>query len=1018
MRGGRRDYHRRVPLTLLSGPAHAGKVAQLLDRYLEAVPHDPVLIVPNAPDVERVERDLLRRAGALLGGTIGTFDDLFRRIAAASPAARPPLGELQRTLAVRRAVAQVRLDQLGRSSRTAGFADALGAALAELENGLVDPAEAPGELAALHAAYRAELDALGRWDMPRLRRHAAERVAGELGAWQGQPVFAYGFEDLTAAEWALLEALAGRTEVTVSLPYEPGRAVFASLRRTADDLQALAGPGRIVELPPRYGEWSPPALAHLERGLFRDAAEGAPGGPGPGAAAGPPPALAGAVRFLEGAGARATLELLGAELLERIRAGTPPDRIAVVAPGVEGVRAPLETAFASLGVPFAVEGRAPLRQTALGGALLAALRWAWEPEAERDRSDLFAFLRTPYAGLPRRDVDYLEGRLRGRAVRKAARVEEEIAKLRGGELPLIPALRAAADPVQALRDAARAMLRAAYGLGAPPTGDQSRADLRAHEALGEALDELAAWRDLGAGSHLSREEVVAAVERVQVLLARPLEAGKVHVLDLLRARTRSRTYDVVAVLGLEEGSLPRRESVTPFLDDEARRALDEERRGPGGRRPSARLVRPNGVERDRYLFYTACTRAERELLLVREAATDDGGPRGPSPFWEEVQRLFAPEDVAAHTRRRALSQLTWPLAEAPSERERVRAAAALLPHAAGPALALARSVDGWERRLARARAAFDRSPQLVDPATLAELRARTSFRATELEYYADCPSIWFFQRVIDPKEIDAEPDALLRGTLAHTTLFRFYSGLPRQVGVDRPDERSLDACLAFLRECLAGALAGGVRLDLTDLERSELEHTLRRDLEEYVRQEAARPAQLVPRRFEVGFGNDRTAPELQRGLDLGDGIFVSGKIDRIDVDPWSARGIVVDYKSGKTVDSAALIDRNKRLQVPLYMLVLRDLVGIEPLGGVYQALAGERAVRGMLRAEAQEDGLEGFQKNDYLDEEAFWDQVERARAQAKAAAEAIRRGEVAHAPRWGECPSWCEKAAMCRVAKA
>ena len=41
-------------------------------------------------------------------------------------------------------------------------------------------------------------------------------------------MFAYGFEDLTGAQWALLEALAGRTDVTVSLPYEPDRASRSS----------------------------------------------------------------------------------------------------------------------------------------------------------------------------------------------------------------------------------------------------------------------------------------------------------------------------------------------------------------------------------------------------------------------------------------------------------------------------------------------------------------------------------------------------------------------------------------------------------------------------------------------------------------------------------------------------------------------------------------------------------------------------------------------------------------------
>ena len=48
-------------LSLIAGPANAGKVALLLERYLAALAREPVLIVPNRSDVERVERDLLAR---------------------------------------------------------------------------------------------------------------------------------------------------------------------------------------------------------------------------------------------------------------------------------------------------------------------------------------------------------------------------------------------------------------------------------------------------------------------------------------------------------------------------------------------------------------------------------------------------------------------------------------------------------------------------------------------------------------------------------------------------------------------------------------------------------------------------------------------------------------------------------------------------------------------------------------------------------------------------------------------
>src|SRR5207248_8803903 len=103
-----------------------------------------------------------------------------------------------------------------------------------------------------------------------------------------------------------------------------------------------------------------------------------------------------------------------------------------------------------------------------------------------------------------------------------------------------------------------------------------------------------------------------------------------------------------------------------------------------------------------------------------------------------------------------------------------------------------------------------------------------------------------------------------------------------------------------------------------------------------------------------------------------------------------------------------------RLQIPLYMLVLRDLVGLEPLGGLYRPLAGERRARGILRA-AEGELLAGFSRNDYLTEDAFWAAVDRAREAARSLGQRIRAGDVAHDPKGGECPAWCELWPMCRV---
>jgi hypothetical protein len=123
-----------VPLSLLVGPANAGKVARLLDRYLENLEREPFLVVPNRAEVDRVERDLLARRPALLGGTIGTFDDLFELLARGN--GRPPVvTEAQRTLVLRRALSGASLNGLGPPARFSGVGGTRFSAITQLESG-------------------------------------------------------------------------------------------------------------------------------------------------------------------------------------------------------------------------------------------------------------------------------------------------------------------------------------------------------------------------------------------------------------------------------------------------------------------------------------------------------------------------------------------------------------------------------------------------------------------------------------------------------------------------------------------------------------------------------------------------------------------------------------------------------------------------------------------------------------------------------------------------------------------
>jgi hypothetical protein len=962
-----------VSLSLVLGPAHAGKIGLLLERTLASIDRDPWLVVPTRGDVERAERELLARTGALLAGTIGTFDTLFEQLARGDGAGRRLLGPSERSVIVRRVVADAaRAGAVHPSARFPGYADVLADALTELDAALVDPELLPEPLRGLVAAYRAELNRIEAWDRGALRRRAVERARSDLAAWGDSVVLAYGFEDLTGVEWALVEALSARTEVHASIPYEPGRAAYASLERTVGDLARLAR-GSIVELEPAAQRHLPAGLAHLERVLF--------------AAAPPRARLDGSVRFLEGAGERGTLELVADEALALIREGVDPAEIAVVCPAVEAVRAGVETAFGALGVPVSIESRARLRSTPFGTSLLALLRFAW---GSGERPDLFAHLRTPYSGVSRRDVDWVEGKLRGRAVIRGDRTLEVTGEIRGGRtLPTHELALAEGEPAGVLRSLAAAMVRNAHGTAVPPLTSSSRRDLAAHDAVRRALDDLDRLAETGVPA--DRGEVLAALERATVRGDGPNAPGRVAVLDLTRARTRR--FEVVFVLGLEQGVLPRRGRPSAFIADDLRHTLDAAH--------APLLVRPDSPSRDRTLFLTACTRPRRRLVLVRQAVGEEGLPREASPFWDAVREAFDEDDVRRATRRRPLSALTWELEEAPTERERLRALARIAADDPDAAHAVALA-NGWERRLRRAVRAFTRATRVTSPAALRVLGSRDAYGVSELERMAGCSAAWFVERHLRPGAIDKEIDAMLRGSIMHAAVQRFYAQLPAAVpGAERVTPEIVEEAVALMRSCVADAVATGMRIDVDELLRRELEQGLQRDLERLVRDEAVFPSPFVPRRLEHSFRDYEVAP----------GIVVSGKIDRVDVDPMSARGIVIDYKSG-AAPTAAEIVRGDRLQIPLYMLVLRDQIRLEPMGGVYVPVGGGRERRGLLRG--GDDAVPGFKDADYLPSEDVDGALAGARDAAAALVERIRDGDVRLDPAGGDCPHWCDLWPICR----
>ncbi len=1041
-----------MPLTLITGPANAAKAGAVLERLRAALRDEPLLVVPTAADVEHYQRELAA-SGIVFGAEVSTFSGLVREIAARAGLEGRPLGRVARDRVVRAAIADVPLRALARSGATPGFAAAAGALFAELQRSLVTPArftsalrawaggsgaapappppgggraayaEAGGapppprgggraayaaELGALYSAYRRRLERLGRPDQEGYAWAALDALRAAPGAWGGRPVFLYGFDDLTPIQRDAVETLVRHAgvDVLVALPYEPGRVAFAGRAATVEELRALA---EVVPLPERseyYAAWARPALHHLERSLFEPEPVRLPPN--------------GAVRLLEAGGERAEAELVGAAVLELMRQGIEPPDIAVLLRGDAGTTALFAQVLAGYGIPVSHDRRVPLARTRLGAGVLAGARAALPGAAAED---LLTWLRTPGRLADPARADALEVRVR-RGELRSARAARSVweSRLDGPPLVALDVLaEAAADGAEALLRALEAEadaiwtaphLRRAAVLASEDEADaRVAADLRA--AAGELRGLAAADADLLGGPHDILEALGAVEVREPSTIAgaalgtpaetvygaappvagEPTPAGSAGssssppgwaaappagVLLADPLAIRARRFRAVFVCGLQDGEFPRRPVPEPFLSDEDRRGLMA---AAGLRLP----LHEDVLDRERSLFYAAVSRPEDVLFLSWRSSDEEGEPLAPSAFLDDVRALFT-DELWDERGTRLLADVTWAPRDAPTPHE-LRRAYAAAAEASEPAPLGAPAT----------------------PAVLALLAARETEPARGLESFAGCGMRWLVDQLLRPGRTEPDPEPMRRGSLAHAVLERTLELLRERTGSARIVPERLDTAREALREALS-IVAGGERAasrGRPPARRRALLRGLEADLERYLRTEAECGAGYEPTELEWSFGGpDDPHGPLALG---GDGGLVTGRVDRVDIGR-GGEAIVRDYK-GRTVVGGGKWAEELQLQVALYLLAVRELLGLEPVAGLYQPLAGRRlGARGLVR-----DGVPGgYTRTDVVDAGTFDAALESARELAVRTAADLRAGRIRPCPE--RCSSrGCRYPGICRA---
>lgn len=975
-----------MPLQLVTGPANAEKARVVLDAVQAAAPREPLLVVPTWPDVLVYRRELAAR-GLVFGADVQTWSGLRRAMAKASGVRGRAVSGLSRERVAALAVARTQLQVLGASAQTPGFVRALLGLFDELGELRVTPARwhaavrawaaadpartaYADDLGALFGAYHRGLEAIRRVD-PAMRTVAVhDALRTDPGRWPGRPVLLYGFDDLDLLQRDAVETLAVHcgADVTVSLPFEAGRAAFAGRATTYQELMALGATEQTLPAADaHYAERARSVLHHVERHVLEPGASRLPD-------------AGDAVLLLRGGGERAELELVAARVARLIGEGVPPAEIAVVLRRPEEQAALVERVLTAYEIPFVLRRRVPLGHTALGRGLLALVRCAL---LDGTADDLLTFLRTP--GLVRDPalVDRLEADIRRRGLRTAAEAQAEWERS-GWRLHELPRLRAAARSgpralcEQLAADALRLFTRPHGGRGRV-LPDAERHEARVAGQLRAALTELGRLADADPQLVPPAAELLELLAALEVAVDTGLAAagGAVTVADPLAVRARR--VRALFLCGLQEGAFPAPGRPEPFLGDADRRALN----AASGLRLG---LREDALGAERYLFYAALSRPTDLLALSWHDATDDGRPAVRSPFVDDLLDLFGP----------ALEET--------AERRPLGAAGFAMDAGAPTAHAAA---------LAAAEAAGGADPEpiapLRDPAVLADLAARTTWSASALEAWIACPVKWFVERLLHPQELLPDPEPIVRGELAHKVLERALGAL-HEDGITGP---LMPEHLPRARELALAALAEHAHDHRISPDPRRLAAALRRlqaDVLRYLDFAAHAGSEFGPAHFELTFGGP--GDELP-AVAVADGLSLRGRVDRVDVARDGGRAIVYDYK-GATATARAKWTSEGRLQLALYLLALPELLGVRVDGGLYQPLSGtDPRPRGLLR-EGADPGLSVVAADRAPDDE-FAAALEDARAAARTAVAELRAGRLQ--PRPATC-GWrdggCSYPSICR----
>lgn len=612
--------------------------------------------------------------------------------------------------------------------------------------------------------------------------------------------------------------------------------------------------------------------------------------------------------------------------------------ICVILRSVSPYQKTLASVFVEFGIPAHIHERFKVSQTALGSFLYRLMNLFVEGWTREDLfylaksglvastvslEDISAFERSAYG------ENVSEGRVAWLALARGPKLPQTVRTL----LKIWADLEAELRSARTGRAFAAALRRFLFKL-----------DVSEDESSRRSLEEILRSFERPASTPLEPTSALQEMRsRIETALfsARPSGKNRVQVYDAVMALPKE--YKVVFVSGLVEKSFPQIVSEDPLFKDNERRVMSG-----ASHVLEERALRASG---ERYFFYMALMRSREKVILTYPLYGADGRPTLSSFFIEEARKCFK-EPIP--TRTRPPAQFLPEPQEWEIEADVKKGVARLGPRAAGPLKDWLRRPDFKEVLLWTTKAKEDPHAALFDPRIReAFFKNKGPFSATRLEEMAACSFRYFASQVLELKEPLEGRESIEMGVALHKVLetyFQSFSEEARQKGEHLKDLARMKKALKelLLQVAQKSPLSRGkvyrYQTQLTAMKRSL-------DLFAEAEKELFQKRGLTATSFELKFG-----AEGHPFLEIGAGasaVRLRGQIDRLDITPDGKRALVVDYKLSKRPSVHAKFEKGLELQLPLYLLAAKKLLGYDIVGAEHRYLR-EPGKQGFYREDARE----------------------------------------------------------------